>query len=145
MPIPALPSMWSVYPTGSSTAVKKKIGGNVDAGYIANTCVIRVSYCFNACREPIPGSFGGLLTVRGGDGKRYALRVKEFKEFLQSKYRPADIHGKDRSSVEGKTGLIMFDVTGWSDATGHFDLWDGSACRGSDYFDKASDVYLWEC
>jgi hypothetical protein len=25
----------------------------------------------------------------------------------------------------GRKGVIMFNVKGWDDATGHFDLWDG--------------------
>ncbi|EBS7636603.1 hypothetical protein CDR68_23200 [Salmonella enterica] len=28
------------------------------------------------------------------------------------------------SKIEDKTGIIVFDVDGWSDATGHFTLWD---------------------
>lgn len=37
----------------------------------------------------------------------------------------------------------MFDVRGWSDATGHFDLWDGTKCVGSEYFEEAHAIYLW--
>ena len=40
--------------------------------------------------------------------------------------------------------MICFEVDGWSDATGHFDLWNGSECIHSDYFSKASKVHLWE-
>lgn len=143
--MPSLTSMWNQYPTGSSSAVKSRIGGNVNGGWIANTCVIRVSYCFNKCGDPIPANHAGLLTVRGGDGRRYALRVAEFKPFLEKRYRKATITGTDRAAFAGKQGVIMFDVAGWSDATGHFDLWNGSSARHADYFGKAKAVYLWEC
>ncbi len=137
--------MWSVYPTGTSSSVKTKIGGGVAGGWVTNTCVIRISHCFNKCGEPIPRGYPGLTTTFGAGGKRYAFRVTEFKTYLENKYKPADISGSQRSDVAGKQGIIMFDVDGWSDATGHFDLWNGSECRGSDYFDNAHAVYLWTC
>ena len=123
-----------------------KIGGNVNLGWVTNTCVIRISYCFNKTGFLIPNGLPGLSTARGGDGKRYAYRVKEFKPFLEQRYKLPEVGGgSNRSAVAGKQGIIMFDVDGWSDATGHFDLWNGSECAGSDYFDKAQAVYLWLC
>ena len=146
MALPSFSSMWTNYPFpgGSSSAAKAKIGGNVNMGWITNTCVIRLSYCFNKSGHPIPNGYPGLNTARGGDGKRYAYRVREFKTFLERKYKYADASG-DRSAVDGKRGIIMFDVAGWSDATGHFDLWNGSSCRHKAYFENASVVHLWEC
>ena len=143
--LPSLSSMWGKYPTGPSTSVKAKIGGNINLAWITNTCVIRISYCFNECGAPIPSNFGGMLTASGRDGKRYAIRVREFKAYLETRFKPADIKGTTKADVAGASGIIMFDVAGWSDATGHFDLWDGGECRGSEYFDKASGVYLWRC
>lgn len=49
-----------------------------------------------------------------------------------------------KRDLTGKKGIIVFVVSGWSDATGHADLWDGSACVGSDYGDKASQIFFWE-
>ena len=144
MALPSFSQMWNKYPTGSAEAVKAQIRGNVNASYIKNTCVVRISHCFNLCGAPIPRNHPGLLTVRGGNGKRYALRVKEFNRFLRSRYKAPDYTG-GRSTMSGKQGIIMFDVTGWSDATGHFDLWNGSACRHAEYFAKSSSVYLWTC
>jgi len=40
--------------------------------------------------------------------------------------------------------FIVFEVSGWTDATGHADLWDGKACIGSDYGNKASKILFWE-
>lgn len=45
----------------------------------------------------------------------------------------------------GKKGVIAFVVKGWDDATGHFDIWDGSSCKYKcDYFKQAERVDLWE-
>ena len=49
-----------------------------------------------------------------------------------------------RAKVAGKRGIILFVVKGWSNATGHFALWDGEKALEGEYFDKASDVFLWE-
>lgn len=136
--------MWAVYPKGTSSDVKRLIGGNVNLGWVTNTCVIRISYCFNKCGSPIPNGHPGLTTAKGGNGKRYAFRVSEFKPYLERSYKYPEVTGKDRAAFAGKRGVIMFDVDGWSDATGHFDLWNGSSCAGSDYFGKAHKVFLWE-
>lgn len=143
--LPSFSSLWTNYPNGSSSAVKQMIGGNVNMGWITNTCVIRMSNAFNKSGTPIPNGHGGLATARGGDGKRYAYRVAEFKKYLESEYKMPDISGSSQGDFSGHAGIIMFDVQGWSDATGHFDLWDGAAIRYSAYWDKASMVHLWLC
>jgi hypothetical protein len=145
MGLPAFSMLWANFPTGSSEEVKRKIGGAINMAWVTNTCVIRVSHALNLSSAPIPNGWPGLSTAAGGNGKRYAYRVSEFKPYLEKKYRKADIEGTTRGAFEGKSGIIMFDVQGWSDATGHFDLWNGSAARYSEYFDKASKIYLWRC
>lgn len=145
MSLPNLTSMWSVYPVGPSASVKSKIGGGVAGAWVTNTCVIRLSYCFNKCGAPIPKGEPGLNTTFGKDRKRYAFRVTEFKTYLESHYKRADVTGASRSAVSGEQGIIMFDVDGWSDATGHFDLWNGSECAGAEYFSDAHAIYLWNC
>ena len=124
MVIPAFSSLWAHYPHGDSVSVKRQIGGNVNLAWVTNTCVIRISRAFNKAGAPIPSTVPGLSTIRGGDGKRYAYRVREFRRFLETRVRPADLTG----DVSGAKGIILFEVSGWSDATGHFDLWDGSNC-----------------
>lgn len=145
MGLPAFSLLWANYPLGSSEEVKRKIGGAINMAWVTNTCVIRVSYAFNKAGEAIPNGWPGLSTARGGDGKRYAYRVSEFKPFLEKKYKAPDVTGTSRGAFDGHKGIIMFDVQGWSDATGHFDLWDGNNARYSEYFDKASQIHLWTC
>ena len=91
-----------------------------------------------------------MLTSSGADGKWYAPRVAEFDGYMRRTYgAPAvEVDGPsrgptERSAFTGKRGIIEFKVTGWTDATGHFDLWDGRRCIHQDYFDKASRVSLW--
>ena len=144
MALPNFDAMWSAYPTGTSDEVKRKIGGGVAGDWVVNTCVIRISHCFNEAGVPIPNSYPGLTTTFGADRRRYAFRVTEFKRYLEREYRAPDVRGTGRSAVQGRKGIIMFDVQGWSDATGHLDLWDGSKCVGSEFFDKAHAIYLWD-
>ncbi len=143
--LPTFTSLWTNYPNGTSSEVKAKVGGNINMAWVTNTCVVRMSHAFNKSGAPIPSSHAGLSTARGGNGGRYAYRVTEFKKYLDSVYKSPDITGAGESAVTGKQGIIMFDVQGWSDATGHFDMWDGSSIRYRAYFAEASTVHLWIC
>jgi hypothetical protein len=142
--------LWNEYPTGTSDEVKRHIGGAVNADWITNTCAIRVSRCLNYGGMPVPSNVPGLSTIKGGDGKSYAFRVRELKAWLEDVLGPPPIThtyagtgGPPPPEIEGKKGIICFDVTGWSDATGHFDLWNGGRCANHGYFDLASAVHLW--
>jgi len=122
------------YPTDpDGNSVKAAIGGDVTSSWLGpNTCVIRMSKAFNyaGTDHEIPAGHKGLGTVRGADGKHYAYRVTEFVKYLHQKYGPPDIvrRGSDISITpfQGATGLIVWHISGWSDATGHFTLWDGT-------------------
>jgi len=39
---------------------------------------------------------------------------------------------------------LQFDVQGWSDASGHFDIWNGTKIRYLEYFAKATTTTLWQ-
>ncbi|MEZ4314658.1 MAG: T6SS effector amidase Tae4 family protein, partial [Polyangiaceae bacterium] len=75
---------------------------------------------------------------------------EEFRKYLAYAYGPATL-SVDRpqtsdevpQSFRGQTGVICFRVKTWSDATGHFDLWDGNACRHHAYFGLAYQILLW--
>jgi hypothetical protein len=142
--LPTFDALWNKYPHGSPEFVKQMIGGKVNAAWIVNTCTIRMSYTFNHAGLLIPRGFAGLNVVSGGDGLNYAYRVAEFRQWMVAAVGKPAVKGA-RSAVEGKKGVIMFDVRGWSDATGHFDLWNGGKCAHEEYFDKASQVWLWTC
>lgn len=142
------------YPDGKTTPeqIKTKVGGKVNAGWITNTCVIKLSMAFNGTQFAIPNHFPGLLTVSGADKKWYALRVKEFRKYLENKFGKPDLVHKNVRKLSavptdfiGKTGIIAFEVAGWSDASGHFTLWNGHRCLdNSDYWGNSHEVVLWE-
>src|SRR5688572_11080522 len=86
--------MWNAYPApgGSAEEAKRIIGGQVNASWILNTCVIRLSRSFNASGNNIPNESGdGLATIKGGDGKNYALRVAEFTRWMKKRYGAPDL------------------------------------------------------
>jgi len=143
--------MWAEYPQGTSDEVKARVGGAVKADWVTNTCVIRVSRSLNYSGFAIPVRTPGFATLKGGDGKRYGLRVLEFKTYLRAQYgAPQVTHayegdgGTAPEAIMGKQGILCFDVSGWSDATGHFDLWDGERCINHGYFERARKLHLWE-
>ena len=50
-----------------------------------------------------------------------------------------------RKAVLGYRGVIQFQVSGWSDATGHMDIWNGLQIRFSEHFERSQTVILWRC
>lgn len=169
MPLQTLPAFASLkrkYPTGSDPEqVKADIGGGADEGWITNTCVMRMSKAFNYCGKDeckIPDS-NALMTVEGNDGMHYAIRVQEFVDFLRDNYGPPDVvrtgSNIKKTPFLNKTGIITWRVNGWSDASGHFTLWDGQKglyVGDHDYFAMPTDkpdgggawltkVELWKC
>ena len=201
--------LWAAFPVGPSYSgpdhpeiddsgeVKTLIGGKANAGWITNTCTIRLSRALNyypadkdlSTKLKIPkhvrlksnirkSNTGYLETVSGSDGLRYGYRVNDMACYLVDLFGPADHkvtsgskYGVDPSVLSGASGIIYFDVKVWSDATGHLDLWDGSASgsyiettevgplnarteiktsvkgliRHHSYFGVASEVWLWAC
>ncbi|MCC6492600.1 MAG: type VI secretion system amidase effector protein Tae4 [Pirellulales bacterium] len=148
---------WNAYPDyrtyPDSAAVKKEIGGGVDAAYITNTCAIRLSRGLNESGVPIPGNFAGLAKVKGADGKYYALRVAEMRKWLPQALGNPDFDltkkkgdAFDKSKIAAMKGIIAFDIQ-FSDATGHLDAWDGtsfsSEYKVDDYWTPATRITLW--
>lgn len=77
--------------------------------------------------------------------------MAEFKRYLLSVYGQPDVvrtpstgspTGVSRSEFSGLRGVMCFEVH-FSDATGHFTLWDGWQAVRGDYFDQAFRVSLW--
>jgi hypothetical protein len=136
--LPHFNALWAHYPNGEAETVKALIGGHVNMAWVTNTCVIRLCYALNRCGVRVHDGMG-MHTVSGGDGYRYGYRVSEFKVFMERQFGPPQ---KFSAATQG---IICFDVSVWSDATGHFDLWDGHDCRHQAYFNVASDVHIWPC
>ena len=129
----------------SVAEVGEKIGGkvglNIKNGTFQNACAIRMSYTFNKSGKLISKTDGAVSS--GADKKWYLYRVKDFINFLKSNYTDYET-ATDISKFQGKKGVIVFEDCGWSDATGHVDLYDGEQVEGSDYSDKAKSMTLYK-
>lgn len=113
----------------------------------ANTCATRMSYALNRSGMRLPKAYSAGGTVVGRDGFNYWIRVRDLKRYLSDRFKGGDIEhtpipiqvltqdsmnirSRDAyenmiTKIQGKTGIVVFDVTGWRDASGHFTLWDG--------------------
>lgn len=148
--LPSFKSLWEGFPTGTPAEVKAKIGGRVDAAWITNTCAIRVSRAFNQAGAALPYVEG--QTISGADGRWHFFRVKDLRAFLLAHYGEPTLAVKAPDSSKpvnaalfaNRKGVMHFDVRGWTDATGHFTIWNGTSCADTCYFGKASLVALWE-
>ena len=136
-----------------SAAVKRAIGGNVNAAYIKNTCAVRLSRGLNYSGVLVPAKFPGLTTVSGADKKRYALRVTEMRKWLTVVLGDPDFDQSkavgssfDKTRLRDYRGILAFDIA-FSDASGHFDSFSGTAFSNEhmvpDYWTKASRISLW--
>ena len=125
--------------------VGDKIGGkvklNIDNGTFKNACALRMSYAFNYSGKEIKKSDGNVSS--GADKKWYMYRVNDFINFLDANYSNKE-ETTNISTFQGKKGVIVFKDCGWSDATGHVDLYDGYSVEGSDYSNVAKKMYLYK-
>lgn len=144
----------AIYGSGSVLDVGKKIGGkvgeNIDLGVkdpkvgFTNACAIRMSYSLNYSGVLIAPN-ASWSTVSGGDKKWYIFRVRDMLSYLQQKFGKPDKTAKNPKPADfsGIKGILAFRVSGWSDASGHATLWDGTGCSDHCYFPQASEASLW--
>jgi hypothetical protein len=132
--------------------VKRQIGGKVDGDWITNTCAIRVSRVLNYNGFLVPKSASPPLDVISGSDKLwYSYRQKQLQAWFAVRFgAPSLVLAKpvQRRKLQNLLGFIGFDIRTWADATGHFDLWDGSsfgteAEATHDYFALAEGVNFW--
>lgn len=157
--LPSWTSLLENFPNYPAAKVFNDIGGKVklnhDIGVFKNACATRLSKALNASGEAHHIPFyktqdrkgNDQVQVSSGENKHwYIFRVKAIKQYLEEYYgQPQTLSPEEyRDAIDDKSGIIIFEVTGWSDATGHADLWHLNTCIGSDYGDKASRVFFWE-
>lgn len=142
---PRFSTLWKHYPVKMpAPEVYQLVGGNAHELYkenpaaYANACALRLSRAFNYGGLEITSSATG-YKVKGEDGKRYLLRVADIIALVKANFGAADIvtspRGLDVSSeFQGDTGILIFEVSGWGNATGHVTLWNGDDCGDSCYF-----------
>ncbi|ASK53665.1 hypothetical protein CEQ48_02375 [Vibrio tarriae] len=168
---PRFSDLWSAYlEVGFKPApeVYELVGGRAfelyesDNTSYANACALRMSRGFNYGGFLIPGGTiietYPIYRVRGADNKVYILRVKDLIKYIEFNWgKPEyDMSPSDISAISGKKGLIIIEVSGWGDASGHVTLWNGSSTGdGSRYQElgyyehyngavKPKRVMLWE-
>jgi len=157
--LPSWKELLKNFPNKDAGTVFTEIGGkvklNYDIGVFSNACATRISKTLNFSGEMHRIPFYKSKDTKGNDvvqvssgGKKnwYIYRVKILTQYL------SEIYGKPQSMtpsqykklLSGRKGIIIFEVSGWGDATGHADLWDGKKVVGSDYGQKSSIVHFWE-
>ena len=67
------------------------------------------------------------------------VTFKTILTFLNTTFGAADV----TSGFAGKKGIIVFNVSRWSDATGHITLYDGNICSDRCYFTESDSEQLW--
>lgn len=157
--LPPWPTFWAEYldyVNYTSPQVKEMIGGKVNSDRIKNTCAVRMSYAMNYVGIRVPKSYPDMLTLPGGDGRRYAIRVSEMRGWLRHELGKPDFEVKkkvhepfDRSAIADIQGLIAFKIH-FDDATGHLDVYtqgrfSSEYSVSKDYFSLATKISLWRC
>lgn len=111
----------------------------------SNTCAVRMSYILNESGLRIPRIPG--QTVSGGDGRQYFFRVRNLIAFLEQRWGKPEIVKYPPSGggpLAGKKGVVLFEVSGWSDALGHATLFNGNNCYDHCYFNDPGAKYRTE-
>lgn len=136
--------------TNTAENVAKIIGGYVEKNINSsdasqrwnNTCAVRMSYILNQAGLKIPRISG--QTVSGADKQQYFFRVINLIRFLEQRWGKADIvkyPPTGGGTLAGKKGVILFEVSGWSDAQGHATLFNGNTCYDHCYFNEPGVNY----
>jgi len=140
------------YIGGTVEAVGKKIGGkvdyninhlSVDQGGFENACAIRISYVLNKTGFKVPKLPD--RTVSGKNGDWYIYRVQVLIDYLHKVFGKPDITyvAPTPEKLSTDKGILVFEVDGWYNATGHATIWNGIGCSDKCYFERSKKVHLW--
>lgn len=83
-------------------------------------------------------------TVSGRDNRQYFFRVRDLIRFLEQRWGKAEGVKYPPSTggpLAGRQGVILFEVSGWSDAQGHATLFNGRTCYDHCYFNELGARY----
>lgn len=138
--------MWKLFPDHAKyptlRTVHNAIGGtlkaNIDVpgfeGSTGNTCAVRMSRALNYSTMPISPKLVkslGLATMTGADGRNYIYRVQDMRKYLDAALgvNPLIALNDFGHAFGGRKGIMAFDVSGWTNASGHLALWNGKAFK----------------
>ncbi|WP_027705045.1 type VI secretion system amidase effector protein Tae4 [Zymobacter palmae] len=152
---PSFASAWAaaieIYdPLDSAERVATVVGGYVEKNIHntdpalrwVNTCAVRMSYILNKSGALVPKIAG--QTVSGADGRQYFFRVSNLIAYLKQQWGQPEIVKYPQAgggTLAGKKGVILFEVSGWSDAQGHATLFNGNTCYDHCYFNEPTARY----
>jgi len=137
-------------PADSGAKVARIIGGHVEKNVNnpdpkqrwRNTCAVLMSYILNETGMIIPATPG--QTVSGADRRQYFFRVRNLIDFLKEQWGNPEVMNyppADGGKFADKKGVILFEISGWSDAKGHATLFDGRICYDHCYFNEPEATY----
>ncbi|MBN3573255.1 type VI secretion system amidase effector protein Tae4 [Vibrio ostreicida] len=150
---PRFSDIWAAYSeVGKKAAprVYEIVGGRAlelylaDSDSYANACALRMSRSFNYGGFLVPSGTiietYPIYRVRGADNKIYILRVKDLIQYIKFNWGSPeyDMEPVDISAISGKRGVMIIEVSGWGDASGHVTLWDGSSTGDGTHYHELS-------
>ncbi len=159
MQLPKWEVLKAHFPALPADQVFQAIGGKIfynhQIGVFTNACSTRVSAALNGSgkeheipffRDSAPTGKNKAQVSSGANKKWYIFRVRMLVKHLAERYgEPEEFLPEEYlEKITGRKGIIIFEVKGWEDATGHADLWDGAACLWHGYEDLAYKILFWE-
>jgi hypothetical protein len=156
--IPEWDKLKANFPALSAAACARIIGGKVkynhDKRVFTNFCCIRVSRALNLSGDPVKyfrdiGADGKTMkpAVSSGKDKRWHIfRVRSLRKYMEKTYgkgEPVPLSSY-KTHLAGRKGIILYEVPGWDDASGHADCWEESRCLWRDFGDKAKVILFWD-
>ena len=126
----------------AATNIWELVGGkvliNARSGIFENSCTIRLSHALNKSGDLIPFISGKTSSGKNPPKWWYIFRVKDMKGYLEGKYGQPTVYSNRKQFEKcAPKGILVLDVPGWSDASGHATLWDGTTT-----IDEAKDEYF---
>ena len=148
--------IWNAYPNIHQVPSDELLSSIGFGSWVANTCAIRTSLAMKSVGIE-PGEIGRAKWI--AKSKRYLIRVAELAPFFTALYGSPYVTGGPGVRIEGldsegneaydhpanfkgKAGIIWYSNCNFKDATGHFDVWDGSTIRSHGYPDKCKKMSL---
>lgn len=152
---PSFELMWHMFPDHEKyptlralhTFIGGKLKANIDVpGFdstTGNTCAVRMSRALNYSTMPISGKMVkalGLATLIGADGHHYMYRVQDMRKYLAAALgvHPIAVLNNFDHAFAGSKGIVAFEVTGWTNASGHLALWNSKKFREPKHDDYRS-------
>lgn len=115
-----------------------------------------MSYALNRNGVPLGTGGGRIIPDNSKDKYNYWYGVSELSAFLKRHFgrgdlehipagstfqaRKADVQANVLNKISGKKGIVVFEVAGWSNASGHFTLWNGSCLLYAPDHDNPADA-----